>query len=63
MSRSIYCDGKVYRIATQLFEETRGALSTIEFTRYNFYPVRAFVITAPPGTIRGDMATRRAVSC
>jgi dTDP-4-dehydrorhamnose 3,5-epimerase-like enzyme len=45
--------GKVCVIPTQCFEDPRGVLTAIEFTRFGFRAVRAFVVTAPPGAERG----------
>jgi dTDP-4-dehydrorhamnose 3,5-epimerase-like enzyme len=53
MIRNSYCHGKVYRIVTTIFEDTRGALAAVDFTSCDFHPVRAFVVTAPPGAVRG----------
>ena len=53
MSGGTYCDGKVYPVAIDVFEDARGALAKVEFTGCDFHPVRAFIVTAPPGAVRG----------
>ena len=54
------CYGKVIRIRTEDIRDARGILSPIEFSHYNFHPVRSFVITAPSGAIRGGHCHKRA---
>ena len=48
-----YCAGRVTPIVCETFEDERGALSPIDFDLYDFKPVRAFLVTAHPGSIRG----------
>jgi dTDP-4-dehydrorhamnose 3,5-epimerase-like enzyme len=53
MVEETFLGGKVFRIPTQSFEDVRGVLTSIEFTRYGFQSVRAFVVAAPAGAVRG----------
>lgn len=55
----IFGDGKVVGIATDSVEDDRGLLTAVDFRRYNFQPVRAFLVTAPSGTTRGGHGHRR----
>jgi dTDP-4-dehydrorhamnose 3,5-epimerase-like enzyme len=48
-----FLGGKVVRIPTQGFEDPRGTLTAIQFTDYRFQSVRAFVVSAPAGAVRG----------
>ena len=57
---NILCYGRVIRIHTKAIRDARGALTPIEFSSYNFHPVRTFVITATPGAVRGGHSHRRA---
>ena len=59
MTGATFLDGKVYRVSTGVFEDMRGALATLEFARYGFQPLRAFVVTAPPGSVRGGHGHRK----
>lgn len=52
-------EGKVVGITTKRVEDDRGLLTAIDFRPYNFHPVRAFLVTAPPGTTRGGHGHRR----
>ncbi|WP_051371474.1 sugar 3,4-ketoisomerase [Mesorhizobium loti] len=51
-------DGKVILIPTTARSDPRGLLTAIQFGDYNFQAIRAFVVTAPPGTSRGGHAHR-----
>jgi|tagenome__1003787_1003787.scaffolds.fasta_scaffold19395230_1 dTDP-4-dehydrorhamnose 3,5-epimerase-like enzyme len=53
MTGDTYCDGRVCPVAMGVFEDTRGALAEVELTSCDFHPVRAFVVTAPTGAVRG----------
>jgi hypothetical protein len=58
MAAASFCDGKVYRVPTPVFEDARGSLATLDFARYGFQPTRAFLVTAPPGSVRGGHGHR-----
>ena len=53
MAKDVFCKGKVIRIPTETFEDDRGCLSPIDFDGYDFTAVRAFLVTARPGAVRG----------
>ena len=53
MTGDTYCDGRVCPVAMDVFEDTRGALAKVELTSCDFHPVRAFIVTAPTGAVRG----------
>ena len=55
--RSLF-GGKVVEIPIAVHQDHRGVLTPIQFTDYGFQPVRAFVVTAPRGAIRGGHAHR-----
>jgi hypothetical protein len=51
-----YLSGKVTRIAVQTVIDHRGRLTPIHFNFAGFTPVRAFVVAAPDGAVRGGHA-------
>jgi hypothetical protein len=53
LDRRNYFAGRVIPIACETIDDARGALSPIDFSAYDFRPVRAFVVTARPGAVRG----------
>lgn len=58
MGNAFY-SGKVIRLPMKNFQDTRGILTPLTFADYNFYPVRAFVINATTGSVRGGHAHAR----
>lgn len=50
--------GKVAEIPTTTQSDLRGMLTAVQFAGYNFHAVRAFVVTAPRGTVRGGHSHR-----
>lgn len=53
MHDGLLCYGKAVRIPMQVFSEPRGVLTTFDFHRHGFVPVRAFIVAAPSGAVRG----------
>jgi hypothetical protein len=53
LDEQAFLDGKVLRLPTHGFEDSRGVLTAIQFTDYEFKSVRAFVVSAPAGAVRG----------
>src|SRR4051812_1364661 len=53
-----FCNEKVVRIDMRSFEDVRGLLSPIDFETYGFRPLRAFVVSAPSGSVRGGHGHR-----
>ena len=56
MSDIVLCRGRVTRIASEIFEDDRGVLVPIDFSGYGFQVVRAFVVNAAAGLVRGRHA-------
>ena len=56
MGKDVFCQGKVIRIPTEACEDDRGRLFPIEFGSYDFTAVRAFLVTAGHGSVRGGHA-------
>jgi dTDP-4-dehydrorhamnose 3,5-epimerase-like enzyme len=56
MGKDVFFAGKVIRIPTEAYEDDRGCLIPIEFGDYDFTAVRAFLVTATPGSVRGGHA-------
>ena len=56
MGKDVFCAGKVIRIPTEAYQDDRGCLIPIEFGSYDFTAVRAFLVTAKPGSVRGGHA-------
>ena len=54
-----FYDGKVIGIHAPKAQDYRGILTTIEFGSYGFCPVRAFLVSANPGAVRGGHAHLR----
>jgi dTDP-4-dehydrorhamnose 3,5-epimerase-like enzyme len=50
--------GKIVEIPTTMHSDSRGILAAIQFGKYGFHPVRAFIVTASQGTTRGGHAHR-----
>lgn len=53
-----FCRGMVRRIETQRFKDARGELSPIDFESFAFEPVRAFIVSGAPGSVRGGHGHR-----
>ena len=58
MLSETFCLGMVARIETRRFEDDRGVLSPIDFESFGFRPVRAFVVSGAPGSVRGGHGHR-----
>lgn len=58
MQHRTFFGGRVAEIPATLRCDPRGMLTAIQFGNYDFLAVRAFVVTAPPGAIRGGHAHR-----
>jgi dTDP-4-dehydrorhamnose 3,5-epimerase-like enzyme len=58
MQNRMLFGGKVAEIPTTTQCDLRGMLTAVQFAGYNFHAVRAFVVTAPRGTVRGGHAHR-----
>lgn len=56
MGKDVFWGGKVIRIPTKAYEDDRGTLIPIEFGNYHFTTVRAFLVTAGHGSVRGGHA-------
>jgi dTDP-4-dehydrorhamnose 3,5-epimerase-like enzyme len=56
MGKDVFLAGKVIRIPTKAYEDDRGSLIPIEFGDYDFTAVRAFLVAARPGSVRGGHA-------
>lgn len=52
-------DGKVAWVPVGQFTDPRGSLSVVQFDAQSFRCVRAFVVTAPAGAVRGGHGHRR----
>ena len=50
--------GKVTEILTAMQSDPRGTLTAVQFASHNFHAVRAFVVTAPRGAVRGGHSHR-----
>ena len=58
MLNETFCRGMVIRIEIRCFEDARGLLSPIDFDSCGFRPVRAFVVSGVPGSVRGGHGHR-----
>ena len=57
-TRKTLFDGRLTLMHYPLVEDDRGCLLPLEWPHLPFAPVRAFVVTAPDGTVRGGHAHR-----
>lgn len=57
-TRKTFFDGRVKLMHYPLVADARGSLLPLEWPHLPFSPVRAFVVTAPDGAVRGGHAHR-----
>jgi hypothetical protein len=57
-TRKIFFDGRMTLMHYALVEDDRGCLLPLEWPHLPFSPIRAFVVTASDGAVRGGHAHR-----
>jgi WxcM-like, C-terminal len=55
-TRKTFFEGRMTLMHYALFEDDRGCLLPLEWPDLPFSPIRAFVVTAPDGAVRGGHA-------
>lgn len=59
MAASELLGGRVKLVGTTSHDDARGLLTAMEFGPLGFHPVRAFVVEAPDGAVRGGHGHRQ----